>query len=93
MQIQRALLCLGVACLILSALQLSKQPVPVGLESWVAVRLSQRRGNQLFQLASSYGIAKARGARWCVMNPEDSLLRNLVAMHHRPALCPSYTYF
>lgn len=93
MQIQRALLCLGVACLILSALQLSKQPVPVGLESWVAVRLVQRRGNQLFQLASSYGIAKARGARWCVMNPEDSLLRNLVAMHHRPALCPSYTYF
>ena len=81
------LLCLVLACL---TLQLSGQPVP---ETWVGVRLIGRRANQLFLLASSHGIAKARGARWCVHNMQDSLVLDLVALHPSPSECPSGTRF
>ena len=35
---------------------------------WTAVGFQQRLGNQLFQVASAYGIAKSRGSRLCVKN-------------------------
>ena len=47
-----------------------------------------RRGNQLFVIASSYGIARARGARWCVQNMEESLLNDLVVFNTPPHACP-----
>ena len=63
------------------------------LNGWVAARLVARRGNQLFILASSYGIAQARGAQWCIQNMEESLLSELVVFTTRPLPCPSDVHF
>lgn len=35
---------------------------------WVLAIPHQQLGNQLWIIASSYGIAKARGARWCILD-------------------------
>ena len=44
----------------------------------VSVYLDGGLGNQLFQAASSYGIATARGARWCIPYLEGSTLQRSV---------------
>ena len=44
-------------------------------DRWVAVVLYCQLGNQLFQMASSHGIAKQRAARWCM---EDADHRDYV---------------
>jgi galactoside 2-L-fucosyltransferase 1/2 len=36
-------------------------------ERWVAILLQCQLGNQLFMLASSHGLARARKARWCAV--------------------------
>ena len=41
--------------------------VPPDDEKWVAVVLQYQLGNQLWVLASSYGIARARNAHWCAV--------------------------
>ena len=38
---------------------------PDSTEKWVGVILEGQLGNQLWAMASSHGLAKARGARWC----------------------------
>ena len=55
----------------------------------VAVRLVGGLGNQLFQAASSFGIAASRGARWCIPDLEGSLLHRSVVFRVRPAPCAS----
>lgn len=54
-----------------TALQRSRRSRP-----FVAVYLSGRLGNQLFQAASSFGISQARGAAWCIPYLQGSLLSN-----------------
>lgn len=39
-------------------------------EQWVAAVLSCQLGNQLWIIASSYGIAMVRKARWCIVDGE-----------------------
>ena len=68
-------------------------PQPIPLKGWVGARLVARRGNQLFVMASSYGIAQGRGARWCIQNLEESLLENLVIFNTTPLACPSDVHF
>jgi len=61
---------------------------------WVKARLVNRLGNQLFIAASSYGIARARNARWCIENlkNEEMDLEEKVQWLHQnttPEPCPS----
>lgn len=63
-------------------------------QQWVAARVLGRRANQLFILASSYGIARARGAKWCIRNLElESLLGKLVVFNATPHACPHDVHF
>ena len=50
----------------------------------VSVYLDGGLGNQLFQAASSYGIAVARGARWCIPYLEGSTLQRSVVFRAAP---------
>ena len=51
---------------------------------FVAVYLTGRLGNQLFQAASSFGIAQARGAEWCIPWLEGSVLQSSVSFTTHP---------
>ena len=53
-------------------------PHSEGLGAVVSVYLDGGLGNQLFQAASSYGIAMARGARWCIPYLKGSTLQRSV---------------
>jgi len=58
---------------------------------WVKATLVGRLGNQLFITASSYGIAKARNAKWCI-EPLHNPWMNLeekVEWIEEPEECPS----
>ena len=58
-------------------------------ERWVAAVLQCQLGNQLWIMASSYGIAMARKARWCVVDGEFySYLRGLEWIVKPPESCP-----
>jgi hypothetical protein len=48
----------------------------------VSVRLMGGLGNQLFQAASSYGLAVSRGSQWCIVNLEGSVLAQSVDFPH-----------
>jgi hypothetical protein len=63
------------------ALQRSKSAVR---EPFVAVYLEGRLGNQLFQAASSFGIAQARGAVWCIPYLQGSRLAGSVRFTVKP---------
>jgi galactoside 2-L-fucosyltransferase 1/2 len=47
-------------------------------KSFVSVYLTGRLGNQLFQAASSFGIALARGGEWCIPYLKGSVLHSSV---------------
>ena len=53
----------------------------------VSVYLTGRLGNQMFQAASSYGIAVYRGASWCIHGLQGSMLEKSVRFHIQPATC------
>lgn len=53
----------------------------------VSVSLVGGLGNQLFQAASSFGIAVSRGAKWCIPNLDGSLLQRSVVFHVNPTSC------
>ena len=61
--------------------------------SFVSVALLGRLGNQLFQAASSYGIAGSRGSRWCIQDLENSILSSAVVFRVEPERCPSDVHF
>ena len=61
-------------------------PKPADL--WVGVRFSGRLGNQLFQVASCVGIARARGARCCLFDLEGSMLEAAVELLEPLPKCP-----
>ena len=60
---------------------------------WVGVRFNGQLGNQMFEAASSFGIAKARGARWCIQGLRGSLLDNAVQFTRPVEECPSGIQF
>ena len=45
---------------------------------WVSARLVGKLGNHLFILASSFGIAYARNAQWCIVNDNENLAYDMV---------------
>lgn len=55
----------------------------------VSVYLSGGLGNQLFQAASSFGIAVSRGAQWCIPYLEASVLQQSVVFDVEPLACVS----
>lgn len=57
------------------------------LQGTVAVRFSGRLGNQLFQAASSYGIAFAHHSLWCLPDLPGSILAESVVFLVQPAQC------
>jgi hypothetical protein len=56
-------------------------------ESVVSVYLHGGLGNQLFQAASSFGIATSRGAQWCIPYLDGSVLQQSVVFLVPPAAC------
>ena len=54
--------------------------------SWVASLPVNQFGNQLFVLASTHGIARARSARWCVLFKE--ILEKYLPRIDTPERCP-----
>jgi len=61
-----------------------KNPRP---KSVVSVELVGGLGNQLFLAASSYGIASARNASWCIINVAGSVLEASVKFSVHPSVC------
>jgi hypothetical protein len=57
-------------------------------DQWVGVHFEGRLGNQMFQTASCYGIAKARGARCCLYDFENSMIQEAVEMLEPVQKCP-----
>jgi len=58
-------------------------------EQWVAIVLFGQLGNQLWEMASAYGIARARRARWCVVDGEwRGYMRGLDWIAEPPETCP-----
>lgn len=55
-----------------------------GRRPFVAVYLTGGMGNQLFQAASSLGIAHERGAEWCIPYLEGSILQQNVLFRTSP---------
>jgi len=57
---------------------------------WVRASPVGRLGNQLFIIASSYGIAKARNARWCMDLSENDRVNwnTILRWNERPEACP-----
>jgi galactoside 2-L-fucosyltransferase 1/2 len=55
-------------------------------DRWVAMLPMNQFGNQLWMLASTHGIAKARRARWCVV-PSEHFAKHL-AWVVQPEPCP-----
>ena len=55
----------------------------------VSVFLVGRLGNQLFQAASSFGIAEWRRAAWCLPQLEGSILQKSVTFLVQPTPCTS----
>ena len=55
--------------------------------NWVGVRFLGGLGNQMFQTASCYGIAKARGARCCLFDFDGSKIQDAVNMIEPVEIC------
>jgi galactoside 2-L-fucosyltransferase 1/2 len=56
--------------------------------TWTAVRFIGQLGNQMFELASAYGIAKARRSRLCVLDYAHSFLQSSVILIQNISQCP-----
>jgi hypothetical protein len=56
-------------------------------ESVVSVYLNGGLGNQLFQAASSFGIATSRGQQWCIPYLDGSVLQQSVVFLIPPVAC------
>ena len=65
-------------------------PPPPTNDVWVTASWNGRLGNNMWQAASSYGIARARNAKWCL--PEGGISE---AVHFKVAapLCPTDVTF
>ena len=63
-----------------------EKPRDSGMPFYVAARTVGRLGNQLFEAASSHGIAKQRNARWCMQDTE--MLEEAIVWLERPKKCP-----
>ncbi len=63
-------------------------------DSWVAVALQCQLGNQLWMLASSYGIARKRQARWCAVEAGwHSYAKDLEwPGGNKPEACPGFVW-
>ena len=59
------------------------------VQGWVGAWLKGTRGEQLFALASSFGIAHSTGAHWCVPNLEQSVVSDLIVYNDTPPACPT----
>ena len=57
---------------------------PTASAKHVSVHLVGGLGNQLFEAASSFGIAVSRGATWCISNLEGSILQQSVVFRTNP---------
>jgi hypothetical protein len=58
---------------------------------WIAVQFEGRLGNQMFQAASCYGIAKSRGGRCCFLDNSD-ILDAGVTFHEPFIRCPDIAF-
>ena len=60
---------------------------------WVSAQLVGRLGNQLFILASSFGVAMTRNAKWCIVNNHENLAYDVVDFYDgkTPLECPPET--
>ena len=70
-----------------------RKPYPeeeeIGPVIWIGGRMEGQLGNHLFIAASSFGIARARGAQWCFYGGTQALLDAAVFFTKAPALaCP-----
>ena len=61
------------------------------VSTMVSVKLAGGLGNQLFQAASSFGIALSRRAAWCVTNLNGSALIQHVHFQVQPVQCKPHT--
>ncbi len=80
--IQLSILCASTILSILYYFEM-KSLTPQSKEKWVGVILEGQLGNQLWAMASSHGIAKARGARWCWIDTNH----NRATFSHRCTKC------
>jgi hypothetical protein len=67
-------------------------PIRDAEESWVAVEIGGQMGNQMFMLASSYGIAQTRKAKWCVSNLASSKYIKDFIWLTKPLPCPGWSW-
>ncbi len=58
-------------------------------EIWTTVNFDQWLGNQLFQVASAYGIARSRGSRLCVQNFSGFQFSDSVELTRTIPECPT----
>ena len=61
------------------------------VSTMVSVRLTGGLGTQLFQAASSFGIALSRRAAWCVTNLNGSVLLQNVQFQVQPVQCQTHS--
>ena len=61
-------------------------------ELWTSVGFMGQLGNQMFQLASAYGIAKARGSKMCTMGFAGTQLDESVQLTQSIEECTNYNY-
>jgi galactoside 2-L-fucosyltransferase 1/2 len=73
-----------VTCMTYNELKINDHPPVAG--NWVASLPVNQFGNQLFVLASTHGIARARSARWCVLFREE--LDKYLTWIDQPEQCP-----
>jgi len=68
------------------------QQLSIPKQHWVKATLRHLLGNQLFIAASSYAIAKARNARWCIeiLPNEDILIDTILDWVEKPEPCPVF---
>jgi hypothetical protein len=56
--------------------------------TWVATEIGGQMGNQMFMMASSYGIAHSRKAKWCITNLHESKYLKNFKWRTQPVACP-----
>jgi hypothetical protein len=81
-----AVLCIGL--LYMACLMMDMQSLEGRNDRWVAMLPMNQLGNQLWMLASTHGIARKRGARWCVVSSE-AYSKHLTWIV-RPEKCPFF---
>ena len=67
------------------------KPILSQKESWVAIEIGGQLGNQMFMLASSFGIAQSRKAKWCVSNLKNSPYIKHFTWLTEPLQCPGFS--